>query len=249
VTARRPTNRLTRIEPRAPAPRELQRLVIDYPNAEAFLEDYDHNLRLNATLIETSRRIEPGTIVEIELAFPGLREKLLVSALVRSLHEAPPGIAVELLDPTVGRLAGAVERIRSRDPKAVGNVYNVLIVEDNHHVCELVCNGLAASTRRELRDVQFAFETAENGAIALDLLKRRSFHAAIIDLYLPVMDGATLIQHTRKTLGLTSLPIITMSGGGESARSAALRAGTSVFLDKPVRLRDVVATMRQLIGV
>jgi DNA-binding response OmpR family regulator len=40
-----------------------------------------------------------------------------------------------------------------------------------------------------------------------------------------------------------------MSAGGDGARSAALKAGASVFLDKPVRLREVVATMRQLLSV
>lgn len=223
--------------------------MIDYPSANAFLEDYDHILSTSSTIIETSRRIEPGTVVEIEMSFPGLRETLLVSAFVRALHDDPPGITVDLLDPTTARLAGAIERVRNRDPKTVGRVCTVLIVEDNHHICELLCNGLVTSTRRELKDIQFAFETADNGAAALELVDRCTFDAAIIDLYLPVMDGATLIQHMRTSRGLTTLPIITMSGGGDSARNAATRAGTSVFLDKPVRLRDVVETLRKLISV
>ena len=81
------------------------------------------------------------------------------------------------------------------------------------------------------------------------MLKTRSFDAAIVDVYLPVLDGASLIQQARTNLGLTNLPIITMSAGGADARSAALKAGASVFLEKPVRLREVVATMRQLLSV
>ena len=125
---------------------------------------------------------------------------------------------------------------------------NVLIVEDNKYVCELVRQGLAGTARREMKDVTFAFSTAEDGAAALELLKTRTFDAVIVDVYLPVLDGASMIQQARTSLGL-KLPIITMSAGGESARNAALSAGASVYLQKPVRLRDVVATMRQLLAV
>jgi CheY-like chemotaxis protein len=50
----------------------------------------------------------------------------------------------------------------------------------------------------------------------------------------------------RTTLGLKTLPIIAVSAGGPGAREAALGAGADIFLDKPMRLRQIVETMRQL---
>lgn len=231
---------------RTPAQKELLRLIVDYDNAADFLADYEANLMTSAARIETSRSIPIGTIIEVSFAFPGLMQEVALDAIVQQQHEG--AITLAFLAGGGAKLAAFVERVRERDPKFIAQVVNVLIVEDNKHVCDLVRQGLTGTAKRELKDVTFSFATAENGAEALELLKNREFDAAIVDVYLPVMDGATMIQHARTSLGL-KLPIITMSAGGDSARAAALKAGASVFLDKPVRLREVVATMRQLLSV
>jgi CheY-like chemotaxis protein len=232
---------------RQPAKKELLRLVVDYENADEFLADYDQNLTSSTAFVGTSRSIAIATIIELGFAFPGLLETVVLDALVTQTNAE--GLTVVFLEGGAAKLKGIVERVRAKDPKILAPVVNVLIVEDNKHVCDLVRQGLAGSARREMRDVTFTFATAENGAIALELLRTRSFDAAIVDVYLPVLDGASLIQQARTSLGLTKLPIITMSAGGDGARNAALKAGASVFLDKPVRLREVVSTMRQLLSM
>jgi CheY-like chemotaxis protein len=232
---------------RRPAQKELLRLIVDYESADDFLTDYEQNLTANTAFIETTRAPVVGTIIEIGLAFPGLIQPIVLDALVQNAHAG--GLTIALLGGSPAKLKATADRVREKDPKFVAPVVNVLIVEDNKHVCDLVRQGLAGSARREMKDVTFTFATAEDGAAALELLKTRSFDAAIVDVYLPVLDGASLIQQARTSLGLTKLPIITMSAGGDGARNAALKAGATVFLDKPVRLREVVATMRQLLSV
>jgi CheY-like chemotaxis protein len=240
------TTKMGRLD-RKPATKELLRLIVDYDNANEFLEDYEQNLAASTAFIGTTRSIAIATIIEVGFAFPGLMETVVLDAVVTKTQDE--GLTVAFLAGGSAKLKAIVERVRAKDPKLMAPVVNVLIVEDNKHVCDLVRQGLAGSARREMRDVTFTFETAENGAIALQLLKTRTYDAAIIDVYLPVLDGASLIQQARTALGLTKLPIITMSAGGDGARNAALKAGASVFLDKPVRLREVVATMRQLLSV
>lgn len=232
---------------RQPAKKELLRLIVDYDNAAEFLDDYDANLTASTAFVGTTRNIALATIIEVGFAFPGLMEPIVLDAVVTRAEKE--GLTLAFLEGGAQKLKAIVARVRAKDPKVLAPVVNVLIVEDNKHVCDLVRQGLAGSARREMRDVTFTFETAENGAIALELLRTRTFDAAIVDVYLPVLDGASLIQQARTQLGLTKLPIITMSAGGDGARSAALKAGASVFLDKPVRLREVVATMRQLLSV
>ena len=231
---------------RQPANKELLRLVVDYDSADEFVADYDANLAASLATITTTRTIEIGTIIEVGIAFPGLLQPIVLDAIVQRRVEN--ALTITLLPGGGPKLKAIVERVRKRDPKLVAQVLNVLIVEDNKHVCELVRQGLTGTARREMKDVTFAFSTAEDGAAALELLKTRTFDAVIVDVYLPVLDGASMIQQARTSLGL-KLPIITMSAGGESARNAALSAGASVYLQKPVRLRDVVATMRQLLAV
>jgi uncharacterized protein (TIGR02266 family) len=68
----------------------------------------------------------------------------------------------------------------------------------------------------------------------------------IVDVYLPVMDGAQLIAHMRASDKLKSTPVVAVSAGGAAARDAAIGAGADIFLDKPMRLADIVDTIRRL---
>ena len=56
-----------------------------------------------------------------------------------------------------------------------------------------------------------------------------------------------MITAARTELGLTDLPIIAVSAGGDAARRSALEAGANIFLDKPMRLRQVIETMQRLL--
>jgi CheY-like chemotaxis protein len=55
-----------------------------------------------------------------------------------------------------------------------------------------------------------------------------------------------VVRFARKELGLSKLPIIAVSGGGTAARNAAIDAGADLFLDKPMRLKQVIETIQRL---
>jgi CheY-like chemotaxis protein len=244
VRRKLPTGKLT------PAAGSPVRLLVDYENAADFLDDYAENLSRLVGVVQTEREVPAGTQVQLGLMFPGLVEPIVVDGVVRpSPDDTSTWTRVELLTSATVRLAAIVDRIRAGDRRVVVPVVRVLIAEDNTHVCELVKTGLTTATRRELRDMAFEFATALDGGAAVELLKHHQFDAAIIDIYLPVLDGAGLIRQIRTTLGLPQMPVIALSGGGEAARNAALRAGASTFLDKPIRLRSIVETLRQLVAV
>jgi len=104
----------------------------------------------------------------------------------------------------------------------------------------LLCEGLKR-TFKALPDVGLDIETAENGQEAMDILREQEFNLALIDLYLPVLDGIALIRAVRADPSLRDFPLIAMSSGGRGARVPALRAGANGFLAKPVRLNEVVS--------
>jgi CheY-like chemotaxis protein len=95
--------------------------------------------------------------------------------------------------------------------------------------------------------VSFVFRNAEDGRAAVEILRREPFDALIIDVYLPILDGPKVIAHARSDLNLTDLPIIAVSAGGDAARRSALDAGANIFLDKPMRLRQVIDTIQKLL--
>src|SRR5262249_16789384 len=133
---------------RRPAQKEMLRLIVDYDGADDFLADYDSNLAKSTLHVDTPRAVTIGTIIELGLAFPGLLQSIVLDALVQQVHEN--GLALVLLEDGGARLKTIAERVRERDPKVVSPVVNVLIVEDNKHVCDLVRQGLAGSARREM---------------------------------------------------------------------------------------------------
>jgi CheY-like chemotaxis protein len=164
---------------------------------------------------------------------------------------AGEGVGIEF-EPGAGQreLELLVDRVRSRDPELVSRLVRVLVVEDNPHVAQLIRDGLRGSERRSFADdLVFNFRTASNGREAIELLGRERFDALIIDIYLPVLDGPNVIAHVRAEPTLARMPVIAVSAGGEHAREAALAAGADFFLHKPMRLRQVIETMRQLMAI
>ena len=237
-------------------PREAVTLFVEYEGADDLVGDYTENLSTGGTFVATTRDIPIGTKVQLVLAFPGLLEPIAIEGVVRwtratANDEGDAGAGIEF-HPGPGRdaLAGIIDRIQRRDPKTVSRLFRVLVVEDNKHVAELIQEGLRGSTRRDFGGgVTFQFKGAEDGRAAVELLRREEFDALIIDVYLPIVDGPRVITTARTELGLADLPIIAVSAGGDAARRVALEAGANIFLDKPMRLRQVLETINRLLRV
>jgi len=107
----------------------------------------------------------------------------------------------------------------------------VLVVDDvamNRLLVEQALRQEGATTR-----------TAGDGQAALDLLKAHpgGFDVVLMDIQMPVMDGITATRAIRADASLAGIPVIAFTAGvlGEE-RAAALAAGMSDFLAKPVDL-------------
>ncbi|MBA3818544.1 MAG: response regulator [Deltaproteobacteria bacterium] len=234
--------------------RESVTLCVEYDGADDLIGDYTENLSSGGTFVATKRDIPVGTQIQLVLSFPGLLEGISIEGTVRwtraiENEEGEPGAGIEF-EPGPGRdvLAAVIERIRSGDPKTVSRMFRVLVVEDNRHVAALIQEGIRGSMRREYGGgVSFVFRDAEDGREAVEILRRETFDALIIDVYLPVLDGPRVIATARTELGLDKLPIIAVSAGGAAARRSALDAGATIFLDKPMRLRQIIDTIQRLL--
>jgi uncharacterized protein (TIGR02266 family) len=227
-------------------------LRVEYDGADDLVGDYTDNLSHGGTFVATTRALELETAVRLVLSFPGLLEPIKIEGVVRWVRgDDDRGVGIEFAaGPGRERLAEVIERVKSRDPRTVSRVIKVLVVEDNPHVAEMIRDGLRGSSRRSFGDpLAFDFRMASNGQEALELMRERTFDVAIVDVYLPVMDGAALIAAARSDLALGHLPIIAVSAGGDSARKQALAAGADMFIDKPMRLRQVIETMRRLMNL
>ncbi len=224
-------------------------LQVAYEGADDLLVDYTDNLSTGGTFVTTDRELPIGAAVRLALSFPGLLAPIHIDGVVRWLRSGPEaGLGIEFADgPGRERLAAVIDRVRGRDPRLVVPLVRVLVVEDNPHVAAMVRRGLVGMGARA-GELAFAVTTAANGHEALALLREQSFEAAIIDVYLPVIDGAHVIAAMRGELGLATMPVIAVSAGGAAARAAALTAGADLFIEKPMRLRQVIETIQALMA-
>jgi len=242
-------------------PREPVTLLVEYEGADDLIGDYTENLSSGGTFVATNRELPLGTFVHLVLSFPGLLHPISIEGTVRWTRDAEgvevpgadsgAGAGIEFLaGPGRDQLAAIVERIRRRDPRTVSRLFRVLVVEDNKHVAQLIQDGLNGSSKRDFGGgVSFVFRNAEDGRQAVEILRRETFDALIIDVYLPILDGPKVIHQARSELGLAEVPIIAISAGGDAARESALQAGANIFLDKPMRLRQVIHTIQSLLHV
>lgn len=231
--------------------REPVTLFVEYEGADDLVGDYTENLSSGGTFVATNRELPIGTRIHLVLGFPGLLEPIALAGVVRWTRGEADGAGAGIqFEPGAARdqLAGVIDRIRSRDPQTVSKLFRVLVVEDNRHVATLIQDGLRGSARRNLGGgLSFVVRNAEDGRQAIEILRREKFDALIVDVYLPIVDGAKMIHTARNELGLGALPIIAVSAGGDAARASALEAGANIFLDKPMRLRQVIDTIQRLL--
>ncbi len=105
----------------------------------------------------------------------------------------------------------------------------ILVVEDN----EINRAALMAILAPE-----YTILEAENGSQALSVLEKYGVGISLIllDIYMPVMDGYTFLQHIKADPRVAAVPVIvTTSNDSEEDEVAALAHGATDFLTKPYR--------------
>ncbi|MBF0284435.1 MAG: response regulator [Magnetococcales bacterium] len=136
----------------------------------------------------------------------------------------------------------SVEKPRVQRPAP--DASRILVVEDNQASREMMVEMLTRA------GCQAA--TAENGAAALDVLRRGNCHLVLMDLSMPVMDGLEATRRIRsgQEVGIDpAIPVVAMTAHVfEEERALCEEAGMSDHLSKPVNLAalmNVVARFSQ----
>ena len=113
----------------------------------------------------------------------------------------------------------------------------VLVVDDDDAVRQL--------TALALRRAGFAVHEAPNGAAALDLVASEEIGLVVLDMGLPGMTGTEVVEALRRQPETATLPVLLVTGSGdEHSVIDGLAAGADDFLQKPVRLDELVARVR-----
>ena len=122
----------------------------------------------------------------------------------------------------------------------------ILLVEDNE------LNREIAATL--LQDAGFEVEEAENGAQAVELIKRAAsdtYAVILMDIQMPVMDGYTATRQIRQLEdpALANIPIIAISANAfKEDKEASHAAGMNGHLAKPMDAEAVLAMVEEVLG-
>ena len=118
----------------------------------------------------------------------------------------------------------------------------VLLVDD--------MNGVRRSVAHVLRSLGHDVSEAENGAIAIEMLKSSTYDLIVTDILMPEKDGCELIEFAKT---LPSHPrIIAMSGGGSQATADQAidraRGRADGVLLKPFNRHDIIELVDRMLA-
>jgi CheY-like chemotaxis protein len=125
--------------------------------------------------------------------------------------------------------------LRARDRKSQRR--SILVVDDEPGIVDVLVAVLGDAGHRALG--------AANGKDALQKLEVSLPELVLLDLEMPVMDGAQTLQSLRKDARYTDLPVIIMSGIPESMVKRRCR-GFDAVLRKPFALDELLGTIERL---
>ncbi len=118
---------------------------------------------------------------------------------------------------------------------------SVLVVEDEESNSELV-----AAILEQLDVEVVSVRSAEE---ATSLLSWRRPALVLMDIRLPGQDGLTLTRRLKADPATSSIPVVALTAhAGPEDQRAALDAGCSAWISKPVDTRLLVRTLAQLLG-
>lgn len=111
----------------------------------------------------------------------------------------------------------------------------VLLVDDDQDILEALA---------ELFEDSYRVLVAPNGLVALEILSRERVDAVVLDLMMPLMDGATLIKelHDRRQ----TVPVVLLSASRDLPKRAGA-LGARGYCAKPCSPEEILAEVARVI--
>ena len=106
---------------------------------------------------------------------------------------------------------------------------NILMIDDDKKLCRLVADYLAP--------MGYEVSTAHDGAAGLEMALQGDFHAVILDVMMPKMDGFEVLKRLRRE---SAIPVLMLTARGEETdRIVGLEMGADDYLPKTFSSREV----------
>ena len=119
----------------------------------------------------------------------------------------------------------------------------ILVVDDDSIYLQIIGYTLESSG--------FTVVTAENGQIALDILKAapQKFDAIVIDRIMPVLDGLSLLKLLHNNTDLRQIPVVMQTSESEPhSIKEGIEAGAYYYITKPYEQEILLAIIRSAVN-
>ena len=113
----------------------------------------------------------------------------------------------------------------------------ILMIDDDRKLCRLVAD--------YLEPMGFEVEAAHNGSQGLEMTLKGDYHAVILDVMMPQMDGFEVLKRLRRE---SDIPVLMLTARGEETdRIVGLEMGADDYLPKTFSSRELLARLRAVI--
>jgi two-component system response regulator CpxR len=119
-------------------------------------------------------------------------------------------------------------------PGAALQKTRLLVIDDDRKLCRLI--------KDYLEPMGYAVEAVHGGPEGLEKALAEPWHAVILDVMLPGMDGFEVLKQLRRT---SAVPVLMLTARGEEAdRIVGLEIGADDYLPKTFSPRELLARLR-----
>lgn len=116
---------------------------------------------------------------------------------------------------------------------------NILIIEDDKEVRD----GLVEL----LKEDGYVVDSAENGQLGLDKIKKKDFDVILTDLIMPVVGGMEVLLETKRIKPETHVIMITAFATIDNAVDT-MKAGASDYITKPFKIDEVQIKIQKVLA-
>ena len=110
----------------------------------------------------------------------------------------------------------------------------ILMIDDDKKLCRLVAD--------YLEPMGYEVASAHDGVSGLEMVREDDFHAVILDVMMPQMDGFEVLKRLRRE---SDIPVLMLTARGEETdRIVGLEMGADDYLPKTFSSRELLARLR-----
>ncbi len=118
--------------------------------------------------------------------------------------------------------------------------YKILVVDDEEHIRKIL--------KFKLEKHGYYVITADNGEIALQMVRRENPDLIILDLMMPKMDGFEVCKRIRKNFQTAQIPIIMLTAKSDMVdKIKGLAGGANDYLVKPYSNEELLLRVKNVL--